>query len=295
MNGRHAVAKALRASESHTVSSGTASRRPDDGRINESGLDHAARIAEDFAPDEQAVHTAAAAPSGRNTSARTRRPSSCCASAGSRAPQAVRRWLDRGVGRRSRFRGCRRCWCRGRRRCARTELGARRAYRVGKAVLLESELRQPVVATVERGEIGAQRFGVESRDLGDHRVELHRLEAARRERRAALRQRLCERVDAATEPVTAVIGEQVQHESREGCESRRWSGMAAIILKSRGRHGRRSLALLPARRVPCKKEPPERAPCRQSCAPSQQPVRRGQRIAEQRLPSEKRSCVPNRG
>ena len=93
-----------------------------------------------------------------------------------------------------------------------TELRACHVHRVGKAVLFERELREPVIATLERGEVGAQWLGVKPRDLGDHRVELHRLEAARRERRAALRQRLRMRVDAAAEPGNSRIGKKAQHD-----------------------------------------------------------------------------------
>ncbi len=165
----------------------------DDRGVDQSGLDDASRRAESLRTTSMRCIPQPQGPF-EITAHELRRPSSCCVCAGNRALWAALRWPGPGDGRRSRSRGSPRYWCRRKRRCGRRR-NARVPCRPRRPVHpVRVWVPPPVVRRRTRRDPAAA-GRPRPADFGDHRVEPHRFEPARREREA-LGQRSSERVVA---------------------------------------------------------------------------------------------------
>ncbi len=96
----------------------------DDRRVAQARRDHARRVCRTpWRWKSTRSKPPGTVRSGRDRTARTRRPNKCCAWRHSESPRAARRCVRHGGDRPARSNGCPRCWCRGTRRCARRRSG----------------------------------------------------------------------------------------------------------------------------------------------------------------------------
>ena len=88
------------------------------------------------------------------------------------------------------------------------------AHRLGKAILHQSQQREPVVAAIEVGQVRGKLHRIHPGHLADERRQIHRIERARRQPGAALAQSVQGPVEATTD--AAGRGEMGEPERVQG-------------------------------------------------------------------------------